>query len=225
MLLIFTRVVIGKLLFTIGLGLTTGVKAIFFTKIEPYFVVLWFWLLNKESVKPRHIVLLFIHIIGAIVLSTSGELGKFGKAQIGDLFIIAAVAFGGLSYYPASNLTKRMGGVKTNIISLLAGGLILLPAAIIFSDSSVWKPSIGWLYLAADGFIFTTIGLTMWFVSLKTVKGWMVSALRAIGHLFGVPFAYFMFRETLSPTQFLGGAIVLVTSIIIVKEHLNSAKR
>lgn len=225
LLLIFSRLVIGKLLFTIGLGLTTGVKAIFFTKTEPYFVLLWFWLLNKESVKPKHMILLSIHIAGVALLSTAGDLGDFGRAQVGDLFIVAAMAMYSLSYYPASNLTKKIGASQTNFIALFAGGLILLPAAILFSGKEILRPSIGWLYLAADALIFTTIGLTLWFASLKTVRGWMVSALRAVGPLFGLPFAYFVFKEALSPIQFLGAVIVLITSIMIAREHLRTVKK
>src|SRR3989344_3034234 len=62
------RPLLGALVLAIGLSLTTGIKAIFFTKTEPYFVLFWFWILKKEKVKPGYLILLAIHILGAIIL-------------------------------------------------------------------------------------------------------------------------------------------------------------
>ena len=62
--------------------------------------------------------------------------------------------------------------------------------------------------------------MTMWLASLKSVKGWIVSALRAIGPIAGVPVAWLLFGEILTPIQILGGIIVLITSVVIAKEHL-----
>lgn len=222
--LVLTRQILGEILFTVGLGLTDAIKAIFFTKVEPYFVLYWHWLLKKEKIKRRHFVLLAIHITGAILLSTGGKIG-IGKPQVGDLFIIAAMGLFSLSYLPASKLSKRLGAVQVNSSMLLIAGLLFLPLAVVFSESRVWSLSLGWGYLLGHTVIFTTIGLTFWFASLKTVKGWMVSALRSLGPLLGAPVAFLFLGETLSLIQLLGGAIVLTTSFLIAKEHLDSAKK
>lgn len=223
--LVLTRQILGEVLFTVGLGLTDAIKAIFFTKVEPYFVLYWHWMLRKEKIKRSHLVLLAIHITGAILLSTGGKFMGFGKPQVGDLFIIAAMGLFSLSYLPASKLSKRLGAVQTNSSMLLIAGLLFLPLAVIFSESRVWNLSLGWGYLLGHTVIFATIGLTFWFASLKTVKGWMVSALRSLGPLLGAPVAFLFLGETLTSVQLIGGAIVLTTSFLIAKEHLDSAKK
>lgn len=218
-LLISVRQVVGWLLFVIGLTLTDAIKALFLTKVEPYFVLFWHWLLRKEKVKRRHLALLAVHITGAVLLSTGGESGSFGKAQLGDLFIVGSMATSALSYVWAASLTKKLGALKTNSFMLLCGGLFFLPFALLASPKSGWTNGTGWVYLVGYAVLFCAISLTFWFASLRTVKGWMVSALRALGPLVGAPFAYFLLGETLTPLQLTGGLIVLATSFLIAREH------
>lgn len=221
---IVLRAVLAEIFIVYGLSLTTGVKAIFFTKVEPYFVLFWHWLIKKEKVNPRHIPLLFIHLIGAFILSTGGEL-IFKGSQLGDLLIIAAMAFFSLSYLPGSGLAKSVGARLTNAITLGVGGLILLPFALFLKPVNITiNLNKGWLYLAVFVVLFNVISLTLWYASLKSVKGWMVSALRSIGPLAGIPVAWFLFGQRLTLVQGIGGVVVLVTSALIAREHLKGEK-
>lgn len=222
----FFRPVLGVTIFAYGLSMTGAIKAIFFTKMEPYFVLGLFWLLGREKIKIKHLILLTIHIIGAIVLSTGANFAAFGRAQFGDLLIISAMGLFALSYFYGTRLSRNLGAKISNSITLGIGGLILLPFALIFSPLNFFvSQPLGWTYLISYVILFNLIGLTLWFASLKTVKGWMVSALRSIGPLVGAPFAYFLFGETLSFIQIVGGVVVLITSALIAREHLIANSR
>ena len=214
------RFILGALIFAWALSLTTGIKAIFFTKVEPYFVLLWFWLIQKGEVKKIHVLLLGVHIIGAILLSSGGIL-EFGIGQLGDVLVIIAMGLFSLSYIPGQRLSSNMGARQSSLITMGVGGLVILPFAILFAPVTSWNVfSIGWTYMLAWIILFNVIALTMWFASLKSVKGWMVSALRAIGPIAGAPVAWLLLGEILTPLQIIGGAIVLFTSVMIAKEHL-----
>lgn len=216
--LTFTRQLLGQLLFTFGLYYTLSVKAIFLTKIEPYFVVFWFWLLRKEKIHTKHLILLGIHVAGAVILS-GGDFSTFTQSQFGDLLIILAMCCFSYSYFSATKVSHTVGAMQGNAFMLLLSGLFFLPFVFLSSKNEIWNPSGGWVYLVLDAFIFSSISLTMWFVSLRSVKGWMVSALRALGPLVGAPFAYFVLGQTLTPVQIVGGSMVLATSFIIALEH------
>lgn len=225
-LLIITRPILGELLFTLGLGLTLGVKAIFFTKIEPYFVLFWFWILKKEKVSVNQLILLTIHIGGVILLSTGGSFTGIKSAQIGDLLIILAMGLFSLSYFPAKKIAVKIGAIQANSLTLLISGIFFLPFVFLFSKPETLNIfNKGWTYLVLYAIIFTTVGLTLWFASLKSVKGWIVSALRALGPVVGLPFAYLFFGEKLSSMQILGGLIILLTSFLIAREHLKKEKK
>jgi len=220
--LISTRYIIADIILVLGLSQTEAIKAIFFTKAEPYFVLFWHWLINKEKVKPAHLLLLAIHIFGAILLSTGGIFTGVGAPQIGDFAIILAMGFYSYSYFPASRLVKTIGPQISNMLGLLVAGIFFLPIFFIFSGSHVFRFSEGWLYLILQAVLLTSVSLTLWFASLKSVKEWIVSSLRAVGPLVGAPFAFFFFGETLSPVQIVGAGIVLTTSFLIAREHLKT---
>ena len=50
LLVLIFRSLLGELFLTIGLSQTQAVKAIFFTKIEPYFVLILAWIFLKEKI-------------------------------------------------------------------------------------------------------------------------------------------------------------------------------
>jgi len=224
-LVILLRSLIGELFFTVGLSQTEAVKAIFFTKIEPYFVLIISWFLLKEKIKGNQLLLLVVHLFGAVMLSTGGKINIGTKAQIGDLFIIIAMALFAISYNFGKKVSHNIGPISGNAVSMGASSLIILPFILLFSPlQKLTGQTSGWIYLFAYVVLFNVIALTLWYASLKAVKGWIVSSLRYIGPVLGAPFAYFLFKETLNTTQIIGAGIIIVTSFIIVREHLKTSK-
>src|SRR3989344_4678559 len=222
--LVIFRTILGELFFTYGLSQTDVIKAIFFTKVEPYFVLLIGVLFLREKIKLHHLFLHTIHLGGAILLSTGGSIGQVGRAQIGDLFIIIAMALFASSYNYGKKLAHSIGSISSNALAMLIGSLILLPFMILFSPPSLsWN--IGWVYLLLYVILFNVIALTLWFASLRSVRGWMVSALRYIGPVLGAPVAYSLFGETLNIAQIFGAVVIISTSFLIAREHLKGSLR
>ena len=219
------RFLLGELFFTYGLSETTAIKAIFFTKIEPYFVLLFAWLFLKERVKGKYLILLTIHLMGAVLLSTGGNFNVVGRGQIGDLFIILAMALFAFTYKEGKHLAEKIGPVLSSAISLMIASVIVLPFALLLTPvTKLTSSTIGWIYLILYVVLFNVISLTLWFASLKSVKGWIVSTLRYVGPVLGAPFAYFLFKTTLNLTQLIGAFIILATSFIIAREHFKDYK-
>lgn len=223
LLLITLRSFVAALLFNYGMEYTTGIKVIFLTKIEPYFVLLWSWVLERQRVQRRHALLLVVHLGGAFLLSTGGSF-NLESANLGDILIIMAIGCVSLSYFQAKNLTHALGSTATNAFSCLAGGLLLLPFAWQFipelggahSDAEIRR---AWIFLIVYVVLFHVLALTLWFRSLRSVRPWMVSAFRATGPLVGAPFAWFFFGEELSFVQLIGGVLILITSAGIARVH------
>lgn len=225
LLLVFLfRSLLGELFLTFGLSQTEAVKAIFLTKIEPYFVLILAWIFLKEKVQPKHLILLLIHLIGVIILSTGGKMDIVNRAQIGDLFIVISIAFFAVSYNYGKKLAHNIGPISSNAITMGAASLLLLPFLFISSSMQKLNHPLGYTYLIIYVVLFNVIALTLWYASLKSVKGWIVSALRYIGAILGLPIAYLVLGESLNKNQILGAIIVVTTSFLIVKEHLRQTK-
>lgn len=215
--MIVLRSLLGELFFTVGLSQTEAIKAIFFTKIEPYFVLLIGFIFFKEKIKLRYIYLLLVHLTGAVLLSTKGNFHIVGQAQVGDLFVVISMSLFALSYTFGKKLASSVGPISSNAISMGVSSLILLPLLVLTPVKNY--PTQGWLFLIAYVVLFNVLSLTFWYASLKSVEGWIVSSLRYIGPVLGAPVAYFLFKETFSSIQIVGAAIVLITSYLIAREH------
>ena len=134
------------------------------------------------------------------------------------------MAFFASSYNYGKRLSYNVGPISSNAISMIIASVILLPLLIVFTKPETFGSLMGWKYLLAYVILFNVISLTFWYASLKTVKGWIVSSLRYVGPILGAPVAYFLLEETLSPTQIFGAAIIIVTSFMIIREHLRKTE-
>ena len=218
---ILLRGVLGELFLTLGLSQTEAIKAIFLSKIEVYFVLIISWIFLKEKIQSKHFLLLIIHVIGAIILSTGGKFQTL-QAHLGDFFIVLAVFFFACSYTFSKKTATNIGSVYSNAISLTISAIIFLPFMLRPIAFKHFDSQTGWIYLVTFVILFNVLGLTFWFISLKHVKAWIVSSLRYIGPVLGAPAAYFVLGETLNPMQIFGAIIVITTSLLIVREHFKT---
>ena len=221
-LLLFTaRYLLGSLLLTYSLAFTTASKAMFLTKMEPYAVALIAWVIYGQSLSARAVVLLIVHVIGAMLLSTGGVF-TFSQEYIGDLLIGAGIICNAMSYQPAQHLARVAGASATAGYLSLVSGILLLPFALVF-DSGAFAFSSGNLYgwgnLAATVVLFHAVSLLLWYHALRGLDAWLVSALRCLGPVIAAPIAWICYNQTLSATQILGALIVVLTSLLLLRER------
>ncbi|MBX7144477.1 MAG: DMT family transporter [Oligoflexia bacterium] len=215
-LTVLRQVIVGTLLNFAQLY-SSSIKIIFFTKLEPYFVLFWAWLLAGERISRQHFLLLMIHVSGAVLLSTGADL-HLGQAQFGDLLVVAGLTISSFSYIRAKKLSQDLGAATVNGVTGFLGGTILLPFAIATAPSTAWSlSSPGWGHLLTLVILFNIFGLTMWYYALGHLDSWLVSALRAVGPLAAAPVAWFFFGQTLSTMQIFGGFLVLITSAALAR--------
>lgn len=130
------------------------------------------------------------------------------------------------SYIFGKRVSHNLGPTLGNAVPMGIANLILFPLAIVTSSSDIFSYSLkGWEFLFIYVILFNVIALTLWFYSIKMVKGWIVSALRYVGPVLGAPVAYFLFGQTLNPAQIMGAVVIIVTSFLIAKEHFSATKK
>ena len=222
-LLVILRFMVGELAMTYGLANTSAIKAIFFTKIEPFFVLILAWFILKEKIKAKYLLLLIIHLFGAILLSTGG---LFLVPHLGDLLIIFSMFCFAATYISGKRIAHSIGSTLGSAIPMGIASLILFPLAISSSHQNLFSySSRGWEFLLVYVILFNVLALTLWYYSLKEVKGWIVSALRYLGPILGAPVAYFLFNQTLSVNQMIGAFVIIATSLLIAREHFRKEEQ
>ncbi len=211
--IVFLRGFLGGALLIYGFSLTTGIKAVFLTKIEPYFVMLWVWLLRDKRPDLRHLIWLCVHIFGAMMLSGVDPITGVFSAQIGDGLIILAMLVLSYTYLEGLRISRSIGSnYSAAITSFFGGCLLMLLAFVVGQISFANVTSTAWAYFIGYLILYHVIALSFWFHALSVVPGWLVSALRALGPLFGAPVAWFLLGDSLTLSQMLGGFLVITTS-------------
>lgn len=222
---VFLRCILGAILINLALELSGSIKVMFFTKLEPYFVIFWFWLLRGQLVGRSHLALLLVHVFGAILLSVGGDFAV-DEGQFGDLLIVCAIGIISFSQLYVGKLSQEIGPAHLNGVASTISGFLLLPLALWFSPAEIWNfASIGWLQVIIVVLLFNVFAMTMWYAAMRDLEAWLVSALRAVGPVFAAPIAWLFFNQTLGPLQIFGALIVLATSAWLAKDQKRSDKR
>lgn len=212
------RAVFSNMIYTVGLAYTTGVEAVFLTKMEPYLVIFWSWVLDKRRPSGNHLALLVVHVIGAILLSVGHRGLDGGISWFGDLIIVTAVVTAALSYRYAPQVTKVLHPFQTACLGELIGGVLTLPIALLVSPLVLGPEQLtGWFYIGTHAILFYVLAMSLLYASLNGIEGWLSSALRATGPVIATPIAFLCFGETLTPIQIFGALVVVVTSALISK--------
>lgn len=220
LMLTLCRPILSNTIFTIGIAYSSAVEAVFLTKMEPYLVIFWVWLLDGVRPSGNHLLLLILHIAGAVLLSVGGSgLGVGGVSWFGDLIIVCAVVTAALSYRYAPQVTTTLRPLQTAAVVEVLGGLTTLPLVLLappltFSHQEL----VGWAYIGAHSILFYILAISLLYASLQGIEGWISSAMRATGPLVAAPVAIIFFGETLTLTQGVGALVVLVTSALISKK-------
>jgi len=218
LLLVVLRGILGLVIFTYALSLTNGSKVMFLTKVEPYLVLFLGCCTGRVRTTPVQLMLLAVHILGAMLLSTGGEVA-LGGVQAGDALVVLGILVMAITYAPATKLSGAIGATQVTFLINLLGGLVLLPCALIFhGEQFVWTEGtrLAWGNLIVTVFIFYIASTGLWYFALAHVEGWLVSALRCLGPLVAFPIAWLFLGESLEPAQLLGAALVLLTSLLLV---------
>lgn len=213
------RNIFGILIFTSALLMTSSAKVMFLTKVEPYIVLFIHWVFYHERIPGRDLLLLLVHVFGAIILSTGGTF-NFQIEQIGDVLVLLGILGNALMYRPGKQLAEEWGSGFTNTVGSFLTGVLLLPFALLwhFEDFALDPVRMtGFLWLLVTVLIFYIISSTLWYYSLKGMEPWLSSALRCIGPVVAAPIAWMYFDKPLGLTQLLGATIVVLTSMLLVR--------
>ncbi len=186
--------------------------------IQPILVILFSWPLFKQ--RPRLIILLVSLLgvlgVGLLVLAPTAQLDLIG--------VLAALA-GAMTMAGGVVLTKYWQRPVSLIVftswQLVAGGLILLPLAILFEGPFLQIPSgqnlFGFSWLAV---LNTGLAYALWFRGIEQLPAWKVSVLGLLSPVVAVGAGYFLLSQSLVFIQLIGVGLILAS--IVIAQRLNT---
>ena len=217
-----SRGVIGTILLITGFSLVPPIRAVFLVRLEPVLVFIISIIILREQPKFRKIALLIVLLFGALIFTTNGTFNIFTEITTGDLLIIGALVFLAYSYIPSSSLSKKINSNTITIVTNLVAAVIFLPILILFTPSFASIEINSFYLILAYTITFYVLGLFLWFRALKQTKPWIVSSVLSLEPISGALLAFFWLGQTLLSIQFIGAAIMVVTTYFISRENLTT---
>jgi len=198
------------LLFVSAYKLPGGVAATI-GAIQPLLVVFLARMFLGSTIRSVSIAATILGMIGVALLLLTSD------AALDHVGLVAGLG-GAVSMACGTVLSKKWmsGGTKSPVSpltftawQLIAGGILLLPAAIFFEPtlpSLTAANGLGFIYLGLIG-----AGLTylLWFRGLASLSPTMIAPLGFLSPVTAVLLGWMMLNQTLSPMQLFGAAIVL----------------
>lgn len=195
------------LLFITAYRLPGGVAATV-GAIQPLFVIALSWILLGSPIRSLSIIAAMTGIAGVALLILTP------RAALDPVGIVAGIG-GALSMAIGTVLSRRWRPEVSPLTftgwQLTAGGLLLLPAALLLEPPLPPLTSgniIGFAYLGLIGAALTYI---LWFRGLSRLEPSVVSPLGFLSPMTAVILGWVVLRQQLSSTQVFGMAVVLIS--------------
>lgn len=205
----------------VGLLYTTAAKTALLVDLNVIVVVLLSWKIYQESFGPRKQVGVVLGVLGAVLITTNGNLSIFANGElVGDLLVFSA----GLIWAFFIVLQKRVlvrrdrNVIEMSAVVMLATAFLLAPMAIFFGGLDlVAVPLVGWEWIAYTALIGTVLPYGFWVLALKSVTATIASVVGMLEIVVAMILSSLLLKESYSMITLLG-AVLIFASILAVAE-------
>ncbi|MFE0521474.1 EamA family transporter [Streptomyces sp. NPDC058954] len=188
--------------------------------VSPLTMMLAAWLLMAERPRAAHVVGAGIGLAGVCLMLLTGA------ADVGLPGVLASAAAVLVSSF-GHILTRRWGaGIDVSASTawqLIAGGLVLLPAAVAVEGSPPRPTAAGFLAFCYVALVATALAFTVWFAGLRHLPAGTVGLIGLLNPVTGVLLGVAVAGESLTLQQLCG--LVLVLAGVALGRPTSAARR
>ncbi len=178
----------------------------------PVLVTLACPLLFHERMTARNVVCFVGSTAGLMLVVNPGALAGTDPVR-GVLFGLAAATL----YATVVLLNKKISvysGIDRTVLQFGAAALVLLPYVLLSGGFHFARmDAAGWTCLMAVGLIHSALAYVLYFSALKSLPGHDAAILSYIDPLVAVVVSLVVLRESVAPSQLLGGAMILAFTL------------
>jgi probable blue pigment (indigoidine) exporter len=200
------------LLFYSAYRLPGGVAATF-NAVQPFVVTTLAWLFLNEKMTWKTIVAATLGLAGVALI----VLGPTARV---DFWGVVAGATATLFMGIATILIKAWGRPAPLLVftswQLIVGGLMLLPATLVFEGLPAELTSTNILAFTYIGIVATAIAYSLWFRGLQRLKASTVTFLALLSPVAAMLVDYFIVHRALTIIQ-IGGALLVLAGIVLAQ--------
>jgi probable blue pigment (indigoidine) exporter len=207
----FLNIGLFFILLFIGATRLPGGVAALIGSVQPLIVIGLAWAVLKERPRMRSVLLAGLGVTGVAMLVSAPP------APLDPVGVLA-ICGGAVSMASGTVLTKKWGQ-PVGLLSftswqLVAGGLILLPVALVFEGPPpeiTPHQGLGFLYL---GMINTGLSYSLWFRGVDRLPTNTLPMLGLLGPVVALLLGYLLLHQQLTVLQLAGGALLLGSVVL-----------
>lgn len=210
------------LLFVAAVRLPSGLGSTM-TAVAPLITMALAWAFLRERSTAATVVASLVGALGVLLLVLEGGYPG-GVDLVGVLASVGAVTSASTGFV----LTKRWATDERVIVvttwQLVAGGLVLLPFALLIEGPPPQLDASGWLALAYLGLIGSGVAYVAWFQGLASMSAGAVAVIGLLNPVAGTLLGVVLLGEPFGPVHLLGTGLVL-GSVVLAQPQVRGVLR
>ena len=204
-----------------GIVMTSVANATVLCNLTPVVVALFGWFVLKERPHRLFLVALALAMGGAFAMAAGADGGQGTNPPLGDIFSLSVAVWYSGYFLAVKAARATAGAMRVTFWATLLGAPLLLLVALALGEDIVPAGPAGWAACIAMGIIHVFgQGGVAWALGKLPASVTAVTILiqPVVAGLLG----WWIFGETLTPVQALGGAVVL--GAIVLAQRSQRAK-
>jgi probable blue pigment (indigoidine) exporter len=191
------------------------------TAIAPMVTMGLAWAVLRERATRATVVASLVGALGVVLLVLQGD-GAGRVDLVGLLASIGAVTAASAGFVLVKRWTADEGVLVVTSWQLVAGGLVLLPVAILLEGPPPALPLSGWLALAYLGLVGSGVAYVAWFTGLASMSAGAVAVIGLLNPVAGTLLGVVLLGEPFGAVHLVGMGLVL-GSVVLAQPQVRAA--
>ena len=200
---------------TIGVKYTTATNASFLISLSVIFIPFFSWIFNKEKLKKSIFIVLIIALIGIMLLTLDKNL----EFHIGDILCLICSLLFSFHVLITERFVKNNNPITLGVLQF--GGVAILSFLVQYPIEKFTLPKNEkfWISLMILSVFCTALAYIIQTVSQKKLSSTLIGLILSLEPIFSGIFGYFILNEYLSPQQYMGAFLLLISIIYVTVKN------
>ena len=200
---------------TIGVKYTTATNASFLISLSVIFIPFFSWIFNKEKPKKSIFIVLIIALMGIMLLTLDKNL----EFHIGDILCLICSLLFSFHVLITERFVKNNNPITLGVLQF--GGVALLSFLVQYPIEKFTLPKNEkfWISLMILSVFCTALAYIIQTVSQKKLSSTLIGLILSLEPIFSGIFGYFILNEYLSPQQYMGAFLLLISIIYVTVKN------
>ena len=200
---------------TIGVKYTTATNASFLISLSVIFIPFFSWIFNKEKPKKSIFIVLIIALIGIMLLTLDKNL----EFHIGDILCLICSLLFSFHVLITERFVKNNNPITLGVLQF--GGVAVLSFLVQYPIEKFTLPKNEkfWISLMILSVFCTALAYIIQTVSQKKLSSTLIGLILSLEPIFSGIFGYFILNEYLSPQQYIGAFLLLISIIYVTVKN------